>query len=291
MDTPAAEVAIDEALIARLVAAQHPDLLGDVRIVANGWDNVVARLGDEHLVRMPRRALSAPLVEHEARWLPVLAPLLPVPIPVPVRVGSPTDEYPWTWVISPWLPGIPLTAVFVADRRALAADLGRAHSALHVRASIDAPANPVRGVPLVEREAVAREGFAQLERGAELATVLDDGLAAEPWTGPDVWIHGDPHPGNLLATADGRLAAMIDFGDLTAGDPATDLAIAWLAFDAEGRAAYSAAHSPVDDATWRRARAWAAILAAAFVLQSDDDPAMAAIGHHGVVEVLEGTGP
>ncbi|MEO6605045.1 MAG: phosphotransferase, partial [Aeromicrobium sp.] len=88
--------------------------------------------------------------------------------------------------------------------------------------------------------------------------------------------------------ADDGLAALIDFGDLTAGDPATDLAIAWLAFDAEGRAAYRAAHYPVDDATWLRARAWAAALTCALLLFSDDNPEMAAIGRHGLTEVLSG---
>ncbi len=289
MDTPAAELQIDEALIARLVEEQHPDLAGPVRIVANGWDNVVARVGDNLSVRLPRRALAAPLVEHEARWLPVLAPLLPVPIPAPIRVGRPTADYPWTWVIAPWFEGVAVTELPVQRRRFIAAELGAAQSPLHVCAAIDAPENPVRGVPLAMRAEFFREQIPRVERGNELLRVFEEGLEAEPWTGPEVWVHGDPHPGNLVANVDDHLAAVIDFGDLTAGDPATDLAIAWLAFDVEGRDAYKSAHYPMDDASWVRARAWAAALASAFLLFSDDNPAMAAIGRHGLTEVLSGS--
>ena len=42
-----------------------------------------------------------------------------------------------------------------------------------------------------------------------------------------VWIHGDLHPGNLLVR-DGRLSGVLDFGDVTAGDPATDLSVGWM---------------------------------------------------------------
>lgn len=289
MDTPAAEVQLDEALITRLVGEQHPDLAGPVRIVASGWDNVVARLGDDLSVRLPRRAMAAPLVENEARWLPVLAPLLSVPIPEPVRVGRPARDYPWTWVITPWFEGVAVTELPVARRRQIAGELGAAQSPLHVCAAIEAPVNPLRGVPLADRAEAFREQIPRVERGDELLMVFEEGLAAQPWEGPEVWVHGDPHPGNLLAQADDRLAAVLDFGDLTAGDPATDLAIAWLAFDAEGRDAYKAAHYPVDDATWLRARAWAAGLTSAFLLFSDDNPAMAEIGRHGLAEVLSGT--
>ncbi|MFI5955313.1 phosphotransferase [Cryptosporangium sp. NPDC051539] len=54
-------------------------------------------------------------------------------------------------------------------------------------------------------------------------------VATPPWPGPPLWLHGDPHPSNLLVTdaAPARLAAVIDFGDLTAGDPATDLSAGW----------------------------------------------------------------
>ena len=100
MATPAAEVDIDAALVRGLLAAQRPDLADlPVRVVANGWDNAIARVGDEWMARLPRRAASAGLLAHEQRWLPELAPLLPLPVPVPEFVGAPSDDYPWTWSV------------------------------------------------------------------------------------------------------------------------------------------------------------------------------------------------
>ncbi len=86
---PQAEVEITPALVERLLAEQHPDLLGgrELAILANGWDNTLVRLGEDLLVRLPRRQAAAELVEHEQAWLPRLAPRLPVPVPAPVRVG------------------------------------------------------------------------------------------------------------------------------------------------------------------------------------------------------------
>jgi aminoglycoside phosphotransferase (APT) family kinase protein len=66
--------------------------------------------------------------------------------------------------------------------------------------------------------------------------------------------HGDFHTGNLLA-ADGRLSAVIDFGGLGAGDPATDLQIAYTLLEPAPRAAFRAALD-LDEATWARGRGW-----------------------------------
>ncbi|MYX50365.1 phosphotransferase, partial [Streptomyces sp. SID8385] len=57
--------------------------------------------------------------------------------------------------------------------------------------------------------------------------VWEDAAAAPEWTGPRLWLHGDLHPANVL-TADGTFCGVIDFGDLFAGDPAGDLAAAWV---------------------------------------------------------------
>ena len=82
---PSAEVAIDAALVARLLRAQHPDLADQpLRHLASGWDNVNFRLGDRYVVRLPRREVAAALVAHEQRWLPVLAADLPLPIAAPL---------------------------------------------------------------------------------------------------------------------------------------------------------------------------------------------------------------
>lgn len=272
MKAPPAEVRIDADLIAALVAAQHPDLAGPVRIAAEGWDNVVARLGDHHAVRLPRRALAVPLLENEMRWLPTLR--LPIATPIPVRRGTPGAGYPWPWAITPWYAGRVAAEVTPSARRGLAEGLARFHRALHVPAPADAPINPYRGIPLAGRDPLTRR---HLAADPDLAPLWDEALAAPPYAGPARWLHGDPHPGNLLIGDDGCLGAVLDFGDLCAGDPACDIATAWLTLDGVGRSRYRASLQP-DGHTWERARGWAVAMTAALLATSDDTPVMAQVG-------------
>ena len=68
-------------------------------------------------------------------------------------------------------------------------------------------------------------------------------------------------------------------GDVSVGDPAYDLASAWMLFDASGREVFRATtRSRYDDATWVRARAWAAYIALVLLTQSDDRPDHFAVG-------------
>lgn len=289
MDRPAAEVDVDEALVRTLLVEQHPDL-ADLPLVevASGWDNVIFRLGDDLVVRLPRRAVAAPLVEHELRWLPELAPRLPLAVPVPRRRGGPGAGYPWSWSVARWQPGTVASETPPDDPGATADVLGRFLAALHRPAPTDAPANPYRGGPLVDRDATLRTRLDHLGASVDRRAVeacWDDALAAAPHRGPAVWLHGDLHPANLVVHG-GRLVAVLDFGDLTAGDPATDLAVAWMAVPAEARPRLRAAVGEVDDDTWRRARGWALSHAIACLATSDDHPAMAAVGAATLAAVL-----
>lgn len=284
-NTPAAEVDIDEALVRRLLTDQHPDLAAlAIRELSHGWDNVMFRLGDQLTVRVPRRELAAALVEHEQRWLPDLAADLPLPIPAPVRAGRPTDYYPWSWSVLPWFDGRPAGATAPDDPEQAATDLGRFLAALHRPAPADAPENPFRGSPLADRN------DAVLGRIASLATTIDvddvtgrwrSAVEQPPWLGPPMWLHGDLHPLNVLV-AGGRIGAVIDFGDITAGDPATDLAVAFSLFDPEVRPVLRAAADspvrPIDDAMWARAEGWCLAVGLAILANSADDPVMHRLG-------------
>ncbi|WP_341360746.1 aminoglycoside phosphotransferase family protein [Georgenia sp. M64] len=273
--TPPAEVGVDADLVRRLLTDQHPDLAGlPVRAAVSGWDNVVHRLGDRLAVRTPRRRAAAALVRHEQRWLPGLASGLPVRVPVPLRTGTPTTYYPWHWSVVPWFPGTSALTLPPVRRDALAPAFADFLLALHRPAPSGAPHNPFRGVPLAERDAVVRERLAGAD--VRLLAVWDRALAAPAWDGPAVWLHGDPHPANLVV-AGGRLAAVVDFGDLTAGDPATDLAAAWLVFGRAGRRVMRSRLGPSRD-TWARAAGWALAIGSALVTASDDAPAMRAVG-------------
>jgi aminoglycoside phosphotransferase (APT) family kinase protein len=291
---PAAEVDVTPDLVRRLVAARQPDLAGlPVTVLANGWDNLICRLGDKLAVRLPRRAVAAELVRHEQRWLPVLAPRLPLAVPVPVRIGEPALGYPWHWSIAAFLPGQVAAICPPADLVETASVLGGFLGALHVPAPADAPANPVRGVPLGSRgdafaARVMRLGDAI--DGAAATRAWQAAVATPGWAGPPLWLHGDLHPANILVS-EGRVSGVIDFGDITAGDPATDLAVAWMLLPSECheafRAAYGVAGSPATDAaTWARARGWALGLAVAMLSSSADNPLTDGIARKTLAAVL-----
>ena len=148
---PAAEIEITEDLVRRLLDEQHPDLAGlSIEPLANGWDNVIFRLGEEYTVRVPRRQVAAVLVENEQKWLGVLAQRLPIRIPVPARVGNPSEQFPWHWSVCPWFGGQMAADTTLTDPFADAIRLGEFLGALHRPAPEDAPENPWRGQPIAE---------------------------------------------------------------------------------------------------------------------------------------------
>ena len=159
-------------------------------------------------------------------------------------------------------------------------------------APADAPRNPVRGVPLAERVAVTLERIdtiADLIDARAVRSYWDDLVATTPWVGPPVWVHGDLHPLNILVD-DGHVSAVIDFGDLNAGDPATDLSMAWMLLPPDLRPVFRAAAGDVDDDTWHRAKGWALALSLAYIANSSDHPAIAKIGARTLAAVLADAG-
>jgi aminoglycoside phosphotransferase (APT) family kinase protein len=286
---PAAEVDVTPALVRQLLAEQHPDLAGlAVGVLANGWDNLVCTVGADLLARLPRRGLAAELVAHEQRWLPVLAPGLPLPIPAPVRVGRPAGRYPWHWSVVPFLPGQVAAVTAPDDLASAAVALGEFLAALHVPAPSDAPVNPFRGGPLAGRASRTAEHLGRIASGTNAGAaraIWESAVEAAPWAGPPAWIHGDLHPANILVNV-GRISAVIDFGDLTSGDPATDLSVAWMLFPAKDRAIFWRAYGKADEHARARARGWALALALVFLTYSADNPLMAGIGKRIFREVL-----
>jgi aminoglycoside phosphotransferase (APT) family kinase protein len=285
---PAAEVDVTPALLRRLLAEQHPDLADQpVTVLANGWDNVVFRVGGDLLARLPRRGMAAQLVSYEQRWLPVLAPRLPLPIPAPVRTGRPGPGYPWPWSIVPYLPGQVAAETPPADPAAAAVSLGGFLAALHTPAPPDAPANPFRGVPLAERTDTVMQNLSVVAdhvdaRAARRAWAA--ALAAPRWREPPVWVHGDLHPANILVHH-GGLSGVLDFGDLTAGDPAADLSVGWMLLAADWHRAFRDS-AGASDASWARATGWALALGLVYLAHSADNPQLAAVGRRTLRAVL-----
>jgi aminoglycoside phosphotransferase (APT) family kinase protein len=272
-----AELDITADLVRDLLRDQHPDLAGlPVTLGARGWDNQLWRLGDDLAVRLPCATQTADaLLLKEYKWLPALAPRLPLPVPVPQRLGEPSPRFPRPWIVTTWVPGTPADRV-PATRGAEAADtLAAFLTALHQPAPAAAPAGRGRGGPL----AGAAEGFAgYLKEAIDLdlipdpdavRAVWDDAVAAPAWAGPPLWLHGDLHPANLL-TADGTYCGVIDFGDMCAGDPACDLAACWILLpDGAADRFYEGYRPAVDPATLRRARGCAILRAIVGILIGD----------------------
>jgi len=256
-------IVIDVSLVRRLISAQFPRWAGlPIKPVAfDGWDNRTFHLGEHLKVRLPSAACYAGQVEKEYRWLPELAPLLPLPIPVPLAMGMPTGEYPWHWSVCPWLDGETAAVARIADLSQLAKDLAQFLSALQ---AVDGSGGPLpdqrnffRGGPLQSYNAETRAAIMALQGEIDTDMVTEawkTGLAAT-WHGTPVWLHGDVSAGNLLVK-NSRLHAVIDFGCSAVGDPACDLVMAWIFFQGDSRAAFHAA-LPLDSATWQRARGWA----------------------------------
>jgi aminoglycoside phosphotransferase (APT) family kinase protein len=256
------EVEITADLVRDLLRKQHPDLAGlTIREVAGGWGNQMWRLGDELVVRMQRMDPTPDLQLKERRWLPALAPRLPLPVPTPVRFGEPSERFPKHWTVMTWVPGEPLDHATIS-RGAHAADtLAAFLRALHVPAPAEAPIATDRGA----HPGDCTDGFeaffrtvAPADLAADVRAVWDDAVAAAVWEGPPVWVHGDLHPANVVVS-DGTLSGIVDFGDLFAGDPAWDLAAAWVLLPADMAARFFDSYALADEAAIRRARGLAAM--------------------------------
>jgi aminoglycoside phosphotransferase (APT) family kinase protein len=284
---------ITPALVTRLLGEQFPQWahLPVRRVDADGIDNTTFRLGSTMSVRMPTGDWYSKQVEKEQRWLPILAPQLPLPIPAPLAQGAPSFGYPWPWSVYGWIDGDPLIVSHVDDLAQMAADVAGFLAALYAVGSAGGPGpgqhNFYRGGPLTVYDAETRAALEVLRGHIDTVAAADVWAAAlrATWKGFPVWFHGDIAPGNLLVNR-GRLSAVIDFGTSGVGDPACDTVLAWTLLSGDSRHMFRE-RLPLDDATWARGRGWA-IWKAMIVLVSalDSDPADAIECKRVIAEVI-----
>jgi aminoglycoside phosphotransferase (APT) family kinase protein len=268
---PDAEVRVSEDVVRGLLEEHHPDLASEsLHFVDEGWDNVTYRLGAELAVRVPRRQAAVVLLSHERRWLPEIAGHLSVMVPLEVRAGRPSGSYPWIWSVVRWIAGRTVDEEPPTDDQALplAGDLKRLHSP----APDDAPANPLRGEPLRTRNEFVQTRIASLK--GELSALRPgllrawlDGVSADDCS-RRVWIHGDLHPRNVLVHG-GQVVGIIDWGDMTSGDPATDLAAAWTLPQTDCAAQALLEEYGADGPTRARALAWGVFFGAALATSGE----------------------
>jgi aminoglycoside phosphotransferase (APT) family kinase protein len=283
MRVHADELDVDETLVRALLAEQFPgwaDL--PLERAGDGTVNVIYRLGEELSVRIPRRDGPETEDDLEFRWLPLLAPQLPVAIPRPVARGRPGAGYPWFWSVHTWLQGdLPTGPLAVADVAGLVSALQR----------IELPAAPEpaygRGRPLADRDAYVRAALERVDAPGALE-LWERVVSAPGWEHEPVWVHADLDRRNVLVR-DGRLAAVLDWGGVGVGDPAVDVMVAWKLVDAEERERFRELVG-VDDATWLRAQGWVVsqALSALGYYTLDTNPAIVGEATRWLAEVLAG---
>lgn len=263
------EITLDTEQVRQLLRAQKPQW-ADLPLTpaGAGTDNTMLRLGDDLLLRLPRRPSTAADVAKEQRWLPRLAPHLPLEIPTPVAQGASQDDYPFPWSVYRWIEGSEPGPDTVTDWARLGADLAGFIRALHSvdlmgATSQDPGLHWYRCEPLAQLADAGREAIQELRDGPPLDIDLDLDAVAARWehvvdvpdpVRPPSWLHSDLRAANLLVR-DGHLCAVVDFGALSVGNPTAEHAACWD-LPPQGRVAYRETLG-LDEATWQRAQGWA----------------------------------
>lgn len=227
------DVPLDHILAESLIAEQLPEFKAlPVRHLGSGWDNDAYLIGEDWVIRFPKRQEVVDWLEKEARLTRVLARHITVPVPVFEKWGEPTERFPLPFAGYRRIPGVAMDEAEWLDEDAVAADMGLMLTQMH---GVPTPELAQTGLkPLDEgpedwRRWIeqAADGCRDVLRGPLLASCepyLDGRVSAPaPCPLPPVAIHGDLDGEHLLADARaGRLSGVIDFADAALGDPAID---------------------------------------------------------------------
>ncbi|GAB2794350.1 aminoglycoside phosphotransferase family protein [Streptomyces chlorus] len=264
------EIPVDESVVRSLLKAQRPEW-ADLSLspAGAGTDNTMYRLGDDLLIRLPRTSGNGESLRKELDWLPRLAPLLSCPIPEPVHAGTPTNDFPLLWSVYRWIDGDEARPDTIQDWASFGADLAAVVRELHgiglMGATRAGELSWYRGGGLEPCDEWISGCFDDCRStvGSELDVdtlerLWRAALALPEPSGPQVWLHGDLKPTNLLVR-DGRLHALIDFGGLSIGHPDAEHATLWD-LPPQARQAYWDTVN-LDTPAWTRARAWAIAVA------------------------------
>ena len=269
------EVVVDEELARSLAGDRLPELrAAPMRLLGEGWDSTVWLLGEEWVLRFPRREVVVPGFLRELAVLPRLAPQLPLPVPVAAFQARGDDRFGWPWAAFRLLPGrepadaAPGDDARVRHGRALGRFLRALHDIDPAAVTVDGaplPVDPVRRADMPFRVEGTRKQLARLDAAglwrapAGLADVL---VRAEGLSPPEALTicHGDLHLRHLLVGDDGALAGVIDWIDVCRADPAIDLPLDWGYLPPAGRAAFHAEYGPVAADGLLRARVLAVFL-------------------------------
>jgi len=251
-----AEIEISEQLVRQLLDEQFPEFAEcSLSLLGEGWDNAAWLVGDDWVFRYPRRQLGADVILSEFAVIPTVADRLAAPVSCPLRIGKPTSEYAWPFAGYPMISGVELcqAAPAASQRLKLAEELGIFLRSLHDISAdealqLGAPHDTFGRLDIERRSTQAREQLSKagklgiIDSPARWESLLDRlvPLCKPPVT--DCLVHGDLYSRHVIVKTcdaeseeDARLAGIIDWGDVHAGDPSADLACAWSLFDVAGR--------------------------------------------------------
>lgn len=286
------EFPIDDGLVSDLVRAQAPQWSSDRlrRLETSGTVNVVYRLGDDRVVRLPRSPDHATGPQREARWMPRFSTELPLRVPAHLVLGEPTERYPMHWSILEWIDGTVADETSLTDLDRAAVLLGATVTAMRRVPTAGAPAGGnYRAFGLAKVDQTFRSFVERLPEDLDRSAVIrvwDSCLAAQTWTGPPTWLHSDLRGDNLIARA-GEIVAVIDWEGCTVGDPSADLLAAWWLFDGDSRETFRRAVSQATASDWERAKGWALHMAVlAIPYYADTNPGFVGQARRALAEIL-----
>lgn len=228
---PPADIQIDLPFVKKLIDSQFPELSHlKIKFLDAGWDNENYRLGEKYIIRIPRRTVGAELILSEINWLPKIKDQLPIDVPAPLFVGQPDATYPWQWSIVPWYDGQAAAEQLPDETEAIR--LAVFLKKLHGIEFENAPINETRGDLTVRAADISK----RIERLKIKTNLITDKIERfwrralkNKFKGNPHLLHGDLHSRNIIIDH-GKIAAVIDWGDITSGDPATDLCSLWMLF-------------------------------------------------------------
>jgi aminoglycoside phosphotransferase (APT) family kinase protein len=293
------QLTVSPSVVRELVDEQFPSwrCLAINAVESAGTVNAIFRIGERFAARFPLRPGDAASVrrrlESEAAAAGALAGRTRFATPEPVAIGEPGAGYPLPWAVQTWLPGVTATDDDPGRSVAFAHDLAEFISGVRAIGTGGRTfSGRGRGGDLRSHDGWMQTCF---ERSGPL---LDVPRLRRTWqavrtlprsAARDVTSHGDLIPGNLLVSG-GRLAGVLDVGDLAPADPALDLVAAWHLLEDGPRQALRD-DLRCDDLEWERGRAWAFEQAMGLVwYYADSNPALSRMGRR-TLERVQAGGP
>ncbi|MDF2549267.1 MAG: aminoglycoside phosphotransferase [Chlamydiales bacterium] len=269
MATPwQAEKTVDQEMALALIRAQFPSIHAQsMRFLGAGWDNTAFIVDEEKIFRFPRRAISLPLLEAEATFLPKIAAHLPLPIPIPKWMGAPSSLFPWPFIGYQKLKGATACSIALLEdeRVLLAKPLALFLKALHaLPLKLFAGCDPkteenldrINGKELTLKIAGLFQELFDLRlpfNPKGLERVIASSQNFRPPQAQSL-VHGDLYVRHLLLDAQKALCGVIDWGDTHIGDPAIDLAVAHSVLPKRAHFQFREAYGEIDESTWNLAR-------------------------------------